>query len=96
MIVQTQHNNYIQNTLLNINLMAKVPPERGILWSVASDQLLRLHLLGLQRGGSGSPTRAVQQLSASVRRGLHASVEQRCQQGGCGVWSQGIKSYLTG
>ena len=24
MIVQTQHNNYIQNTLLNINLMAKV------------------------------------------------------------------------
>ena len=44
---------------------------------------------------SGSQTRAVQQLSVSDYRGLHVSVEKHCQQGGCGLWSQGIRNYLT-
>ena len=55
-------------------LCCVVPPERRILCLVASD--IRLNLLGLQRGGSGTQTRAVQQLSASDWRGLHVSVEQ--------------------
>ena len=50
-------------------LCCVVPPERRILCLVASD--IRLNLLGLQRGGSGTQTRAVQQLSASDWGGLH-------------------------